>query len=178
MNRNDLYVAYARVIEMCKGTALEEKELQCFRTKLCSGKHDSPANDALLWLWRDTNCKIEVAVAILEDKPVFEGDVLFGTSGTSWTVQQDRLIRNTPSPDAIYFHNIKKWSRWSWQLPEPKRTFKLDGFELSSPLRVLQPGKKRHMLQIHDNAFYFETDDDYLKTCGAIISILSEAKNK
>lgn len=71
MKTNDLYTEYARVIEMCKGTALEDKPWKCVKktspTFMFYSSH--PAFNE--------NEQHEFAVAILEDKPVFIGDELY-----------------------------------------------------------------------------------------------------
>ena len=109
MQQNDLYIKYARVIEMCKGTALESTPWLCV-------KYDGevmfrhPAFDV-------TPKYYEFAIAILEDKPVFVGDTLYHKeTGKKYIVS-----------------SITVFKFLTWQPPKPKRTFMLNGVELPCP---------------------------------------------
>ena len=104
MNQNDLYIEYARVIEMCKGTALESKPWVCVKW---DGEvfDEHPAFDAEPELY-------EFAIAILEDKPVFVGDSLYHPSGAKWIVGDTDDLTGMP-----------------WQPPKPKRRIVLEETE-------------------------------------------------
>ncbi len=173
MNTNDLYIEYARCIEMCKETPLEGEELQCFKTKLCDGNYAFPDNNSQLWLWLDTGCVIEVAVAILENKPLFVGDEVYEKStGRKFTVYN-------MSPCILII--IDK--NYTWQPPAPKRTFELNGVELPCPVpmddyglfiyvAVEGSGKKC------TNRFAFNSEEDARRVFSVLADQLEAAENQ
>ncbi|MCP5244822.1 MAG: hypothetical protein H6937_02180 [Burkholderiales bacterium] len=69
MNTNDLYIEYARVIEMCKWTALENTPWDC--VKLGNQLFDEHPRFCV------HSMEYKFAVAVLEDKTVFVGDVIY-----------------------------------------------------------------------------------------------------
>ena len=104
MNQNDLYIEYARVIEMCKGTALENKPWVCIKNE---GRFvDHPYFDMPPEFY-------EFAVAILEGRPVFPGDILcFKPSGSEYVASKHTTA------SAV--------SDMTWQPPKPKRRIVLE----------------------------------------------------
>lgn len=77
MNQNDLYIEYARVIEMCKGTLLESTPWLGVR----EATGGTGGNEAYIFdehpYFNANPEHYEFAIAILGDKPVFVGDVLY-----------------------------------------------------------------------------------------------------
>jgi len=111
---NELYLEYAKAIEMCKGTRLEECPWQC--VKVTGGvrleEHPFFMNSSHLY---------EFAVAVLEDKPVFIGDTLYSK------------IDGEECPVHVHGGRIKLLTdvlTWS----KKKRTFEINGIELPCPV--------------------------------------------
>ena len=108
----DLHDEYARVIRMCEGTKVAPKV--CWK---CDGiaKGTQPA-------FTSAPSDYTFALAIVYDdvrkidRPVFEGDVLYGANG-------NRIIA---SADVNFDY------KWSWNPPK-KKTFMLNGKELPLP---------------------------------------------
>lgn len=172
MNTNDLYLEYARVIQMCKGTELEYKtwrmaqwrnipngasKWECFTTHPDFGRFDPQT-------------EVRFAVAVLEGKPVWVGDKVF--------------IRNNKYPDVnwklfdYWKNDIATLSKdWTWTPPPPKRTFTLNGVELPCPvdsnLFFTQTG-----FNIDNVPFCFESFDDAIAVKQALTKLLTEARDK
>lgn len=111
MKKTDLYLKYAEVIRMCRGTALEDKPwlmVKCFGL----GFHAHPMFDSNIEGY-------EFAIAVIENRPVFEGDVLFHKQqGIELTVRaSDRVFLNT--------------EEYTWEQPEP--FFRLAGVTMPCP---------------------------------------------
>lgn len=119
MNTNDLYLEYARVIEMCKGTELEDTPWACvrWRWKMSVEWFDFPGHPN----FSETNPSIfrkdvDFAVAVLEGRPVFVGDTIYGKdSGVMQIIQKD---------SAIIWKLTSEY--YTWTPPTPKRTFTRD----------------------------------------------------
>ena len=106
MNQNDLYIEYARVIQMCKGTALENTPWVC--VKIYDGFHSHPQFNRSPELYK-------FAIAILEDKPVFVGDTLYWkTTGEEYIVNSYNKCTSMPL------------GYMTWQPPKPKRRIVLE----------------------------------------------------
>lgn len=106
MNQNDLYIEYARVIKMCNGTALENKPWLCvkFNGTCIFDTHPSFTSNPELY---------EFAVAILEDRPVFPGDILYlKSSGLEYVADK--------------YTTASAVSDMTWQPPKPKRRIVLE----------------------------------------------------
>ena len=145
---NELYLKYAKVIEMCKGTKLESTPWVC--VKYLDGTiKDHP-------LFRNTNERdFKFAIAIVEDKPVFVGGKVF--------------IKDTRYPN-INWENFKHWENgikalskdWTWQ--EPKKKFKLKGYEFPCPKEVSEfwalESLNRIVIIDNNNIFLFDTEED------------------
>lgn len=164
MNTNDLYLEYARVIEMCKGTELEDtpwriiqwrnipngaSKWECFTTHPDFGR-------------LDPQTEVRFSVAVLEGKPVFVGDRIWLKDGHQFAVEDDMYV-DTES--------------MSWTPPTPKRTFTLNGVELPCPIRLNLDSPKIE-LRINDVNFYFSSFDDLEKVSKSITNILTEARDK
>ena len=102
MNQNDLYIEYARIIKMCKGTALENKPWLGVKCKGVVIKRCHPVFTA-------QPDSYEFAVAILEDRPVFVGDTLYHLSGAK------QIVGNTDN-----------LTEMTWQPPKPNRRIVLE----------------------------------------------------
>ena len=152
MNQNDLYIEYARVIEMCKGTALESKPWVCVKW---DGEvfDEHPAFDAEPELY-------EFAIAILEDKPVFVGDSLYHPSGAKW------IVGDTDDLTGM-----------SWQPPKPKRTFELRGVELPCPVDWKE-SSNGDVAVIDGEIFWFKNKMDADLVRDTLSKIFREARDK
>ena len=152
MNQNDLYIEYARVIEMCKGTALESKPWVCVKW---DGEvfDEHPAFDAEPELY-------EFAIAILEDKPVFVGDSLYHPSGAKW------IVGDTDDLTGM-----------SWQPPKPKRTFELRGVELPCPVDW-EESSNGDVAVIDGEIFWFRNKMDADLVRDTLSKIFREARDK
>ena len=110
MNQNDLYLKYAEIIKMCKGTALEDKPWVCVRFN-GSEFYDHPRFDTLAKNY-------QFAVAILEGRPVFVGDTLYWkTTGEEYIVNSYNKCTSMPL------------GYMTWQPPKPKRRIVLEETE-------------------------------------------------
>lgn len=161
---NELYLKYAEVIEMCKGTKLEATPWVC--VKYLDGTiKDHP-------LFRNTNERdFKFAIAVVEDKPVFVGDKVF--------------IKDNRYPN-INWENFKHWENgikalskdWTWQ--EPKKKFKLEEYEFPCPKGIYEfwslPIKTldRYFIIDDNNAFLFDTEEDAKLVKNTLIRIFKE----
>ena len=176
MNTTNLYLKYAEIIKMCEGTALEDKPWKCVKTlvetfALAHNTHPS---------FSKPSSQYEFAVAVLEDKPVFIGDVIYHKN------LFDKQFIVSYSGDAlngenygIDLCNIPTYA--SWQPVVPKRTFKLNGVELPCPLRVVTDynvsiGSTRNGVETIRRFCFTETDQ--AKVFNEIERILEVARDK
>ena len=113
MKKSDLYREYARVIDMCEGAGIDPR--LCWK---CLGVIQSCSP-----LLNATPEEYEFALAIVEGKPVFVGDVLYDSSGfrctiglsdsfawvttnCSWTPPKPKTITVTiPRPDNVTWND-------------------------------------------------------------------------
>ena len=157
MNQNDLYLKYAEIIKMCQGTALEDTPWLGVRFN-GSEFYDHPRFDTLAKNY-------QFAVAILEDRPVFPGDILcFKPSGSEYVASKHTTA------SAV--------SDMTWQPPKPKRTFMLNGVELPCPARG---GESTFLIGTCARAlmgYRFGTHEDRDRVLHEIERILDEAGNK
>ena len=99
MKKSDLYREYARVIDMCEGTGLEQ--FDCMKYMGCIYRdHNGSKNPS----FDRPASEFSFALAIVEGKPVFEGDVLYDSKGNKY---------NIPSGAEWY------WNNYSWTQPKP-----------------------------------------------------------
>ncbi len=113
MKKSDLYREYARALDMCENT--EVREIDCIRwcekPVLESGQfHNWPLE------------KYSFALAIVEDKPVFEGDKMWCILGEPREVTIKELCNGTHlvATDGGIFalSNIEKCLSWNQPKPE------------------------------------------------------------
>lgn len=140
MNTNDLYLEYARVIQMCKGTELEDTPWACvrWRWKMSVEWFDFPGHPN----FSETNPSIfrkdvDFAVAVLEGRPVFVGDRIYAKRPNSGMSNGAEVIRDrTGQIDIVFdtgtafslktFDNSCIEKYFTWTTPHtPKRTFTL-----------------------------------------------------
>ena len=159
MNTNDLYLEYARVIQMCKGTELEDTPWVCVKLdgEALRDDYGHPGLSASIE-------KYEFAVAVLEGKPVWIGDKVF--------------IRNNKYPEV----NWKLFDYWKndiailskdWKWTPPKRTFTLNGVDLPCPVKG-----DGHALSIDNIIFCFNNIEDAELVSKSLINLLTEARDK
>ena len=144
MEKWDLYIEYARVLKMCKGTGVNPGH--CW--KFCGQERfDTP-------VFRDDPKCYEFAVAILKDRPVFVGDKV-------WLKELKIYSRATE-----YDHcGIINDNCCSWD--EPKKTIKLNGVELPMP-----SGSGYTYIMIDGEYYWFNSHSDRFKVVEAIKNLL------
>lgn len=142
---------------MCQGTALEGREWRCVKYK---GKifDEYPS-------FTGTLDGYELALAVVEDKAVFHGDDLYLKDGGAGIFWQVKSLMKTLDPN-----------EWTWQKPEPKRTFLLNDIELPCPLENHK--KSSHFITLMGCHVYFSTYEDYTKVSYAFLSLLDLARDK
>lgn len=156
MNQNDLYIEYARVIEMCKGTALEDTPWLGVRFNE-SEFYDHPRFDTLVENY-------QFAVAILEDKPVFVGDILYlKASGLEYVADK--------------YTTASAVSDMTWQPPKPERTFMLNGVDLPCPVDWKE-SRNGDVAVIDGEIFWFKTRMDADLVRDTLSKIFREARDK
>jgi hypothetical protein len=123
----ELVRKYIAVVDMCKGTALEDTPWKCVSFMRSKGWFNSHPN------FSGESKYYEFAIAIVEDEPVFIGDILFDKNGLNKEdeckvvgIDQRQCLRI----DYSGYTNVP-WSAWkehaTWTKPETKRTFSLNG---------------------------------------------------
>lgn len=122
---------------------------------------------------------VKFAVAIVEGSPVFVGDTVYDKLlSYPLTVENgDSLIYGT----CLRFNELD-WDKISWNPPKKPRTFTLNGVELPCPVepKKVRDGSEVHELTMseHNPPFWFLSKQDRNSVRAAIISILSEARDK
>ena len=156
MNQNDLYLKYAEIIKMCQGTALEDTPWLGVRF------NGSEFNGHPRF---DTRAKnYQFAIAVLEDKPVFPGDILcFKPSGSEYVASKHTTA------SAV--------SDMTWQPPKPKRTFMLNGVELPCPVDW-QESSNGDVAVIDGQVFWFKNKIDADLVHDTLSKIFREARDK
>lgn len=152
MNQNDLYIEYARIIKMCKGTALEDTPWLGVRFN-GSEFYDHPRFDTLVENY-------QFAIAILEGRPVFVGDSLYHPSGAKW------IVGDTDDLTGM-----------SWQPPKPKRMFTLNGVELPCPVDWRE-SSNGDVAVIDGEIFWFKNKMDADLVRDTLSKIFKEARDK
>lgn len=156
MNQNDLYLKYAEIIKMCQGTALEDKPWLGVRFN-GSEFYDHPRFDALVENY-------QFAVAILEDRLVFPGDILYlKVSGLEYVASKHTTA------SAV--------SGMTWQPPKPKRTFMLNGVELPCPVDWKE-SSNGDVAVIDGEIFWFKNKMDADLVRDTLSKIFREARDK
>lgn len=105
----------------------------------------------------------ELAVAILEGKPVFIGDTVYHKQSGI-----ERIVNTSELSDDFE-------DNFTWQQPKPKRTFMLNDVELPCPM---WHSVMAHPLNISGRVFYFKSPQDRNDVFNAILNVLIEARNK
>lgn len=160
---NELYLKYAEVIKMCKGTKLEATPWVCIKWNGV-GFVGHP-------IFVYPSEEYEFSLAIVEDKPVFFGDDIF--------------IKDNKYP-YVNWENFKHWENgikalskdWTWQ--EPKKKFKLEEYEFPCPKGIYEfwslPIKTldRYFIIDDNNAFLFDTEEDAKLVKNTLIRIFRE----
>ena len=187
MNTNDIYLEYARVIKMCKGTELADTPCMCVRWKWKGSDK---------WFYFDPftrhpnlnkfniNQDVDFAVVVLEGKPVFVGDRIYAKSPNSGMcgggiiiIDNDGIrieFENKTSFHIEIFSNAPIDQYFTWQPSTPKRTFTLNGMELPCPNK----NGIGHGLSIDDTFFTFDNLDDAVIVSESFLKLLTEARDK
>ena len=114
--RSDLFREYARVMDMCEGTNVSVNK--CIKDKGKIG---------VINLNIDYFNDYEFALVIIEDRPVFKGDVLWTKDSQQITVESgtnDNKIWG--SDDRLFTCDFLSWK-------EPKRTITINGKGFHAP---------------------------------------------
>lgn len=149
MKKSDLYREWARVLDMCEGTVV--KPWSCVRRKTdeyTSTFYATPDFDDIEGDW-------SFAVAILEGKPVFVGDIVYHKSGGSKHIVAFR-------PDSL--------DGYSWN--PLKKTFMLNGEELPCP--TTKQGGEVMVIKVGAQEFHtmFESSKDANNVMTAFYNLL------
>lgn len=151
MKRSDLYRKWARVLDMCDGT-------------------DVSPNICVKYAGDNSDCEIrftshpdnyEFAVAILEGKPVFAGDMVWGKKVERYLKTSDLSSQYTINDNCCSWHEPKK------------KTFVLNSVELPSPVSNSN-GVRLDFLGVD---YFFETVEDRNKVAAAIADLLDGKSN-
>lgn len=128
MNQAELHENYARCIRMCEGT--EVNPLKCVRDGGLSN---------FTYFAEIFGCppeRVAFAIAIIENRPVFAGDVLFHADGRKFIANLDGRLwweghAHTPLTQKPTIYRADQGKSFSWN-PKPK-TFTLNGQQLLLP---------------------------------------------
>lgn len=152
MKKSDLHREWARVMDMCEGTNINP--WQCVRQPRTKELHRTDRMPDFSMRPED----YEFAVAILKDKPVFPGDLIY------------HKIENMPYK-VRWCDGLINDNDWSWNAT--KKTFMINGEELPCPSKhgefVL------HIQGFKDNIWYFKNQSDIKEVENAIIKLLKES---
>lgn len=157
--RRDLNLEYwGRIHNMCdaynKQHGTNIKPQQCI--KVDGGKWNVSQHPFF-----DTDpSEYSLAVAIIENKPVFYGDDIY--------FKQDGA-RVTVVPGSTINHKA-----WTLTPPKKKRTFELNGQQLPCPTDIFDD----FMLDVFGEYFCFKSVDDINKVKKAILDVLKNARAK
>jgi len=177
MNTNHLYLEYARVIKMCEGTKLEGNPWVCVKIG------DSTPNDNRTHpLFNHKPETYKFAVAVLEGKPVFVGDVIYDKLDEG---ARKIVVCGSNEYGLIINNSVMEWRSWresaSWTPPTPKRTFTLNGVDLPCPVRdegddhVYEAGIS---LCGYGMSFFFASQNDADQLFSYLKNLLTEARDK
>ena len=154
--QRDLNLEYwGRVHDMCDaynkqhGTNIDIK--QC--VKYCGNSWESINHPVF------DSPNYDLAVAIIEDKPVFVGDKIYHKS-----MKHSVTIIEGAFYDCRY---------WTLTPPKPQRTFELNGKQLPCPSK-----DDNYPLEILGEFYYFESREDRNKVAKAINYLLDNARDK
>jgi hypothetical protein len=121
MKKSDLHREFARVLDMCDGMSISP--FDCVKYFGTRGLPLDFVNDPHHY---------QFALAIVEGKPVFEGDELYVTDAPNRKVKvKEAAICSVSMTDGSFWAPDQIKQRLSWN--PPKRTFLLNGEELPLP---------------------------------------------
>jgi len=103
--------------------------------------------------------RYDLAVAIIEDKPVFVGDKIYHKA-------QKHCV---PILEGTFYDP----RYWTLTPPKPKRTFELNGKQLPCPSK-----DDNYPLEILGEFYYFESIEDRIKVAKAINDLLVNVRDK
>lgn len=135
--RSDLFREYARVIDLCEGTKVNSFE--CAKYKSNTHGYHLNFNEG------DIN-NYNFALDIVEDKPVFAGDVLYGIcSGIKYTLNDAGVYK--PSLDGAFSFHVENGETppLTWTKPD----------EFAHILKAQSEGKR---IVFFDGAKWVDTD--------------------
>lgn len=171
MNTNDLYLEYARVIQMCKGTELEGTPWVCVKLNGENNffkNHPDFTHAYMEW---------EFAVAVLEGRPVWVGDAVYLVLSNHTKSIISSYKDMSVFIDGAYFPSRELGKYFSLNPPKPKRTFTLNGVDLPCPIpNTVKRAKPR--VVINNVSFFFDLFGDAKKVRDEIINLLTEARDK
>jgi len=150
---------WGRVHDMCdaynKQHGTNIKPQQCVKHcgDICTFKNVHPMFDGQ---------KYDLAVAIIEDTPVFVWDKIYHKA-------QKHCV---PILEGAFYHP----SYWTLTPPKEKRTFNLNGQQLPCPSN--NEFCKTHSIDILGQYYYFDYMEDRNKVARAIIDLLDNARDK
>lgn len=193
MNTNDLYLEYARVIQMCKGTELEHETGKCVRWKWKSTdkwfyiEHQGHPNFNGFTI---TMVDVDFAVAVLEGRPVFINDRIYAQS-PNYDMLDGAIVTRTAHGNLVaqfddgkqikiygFDNGLETYFTWEPPAPPtPKRTFTLNGLELPCPKPKFKQGTD-WTFDISGYLFGFDTKEECDLVYQAIIKLLTEARDK
>lgn len=154
--QRDLNLEYwGRIHDMCdaynKQHGTNIKPQQCVRLNGRLWEHDHPVFDGR---------KYDLAVAIIEDTPVFVGDKIYHKS-----MKHSVTIIEGAFYDCRY---------WTLTPPKPQRTFELNGRQLPCPSNETD----NYRIDLLGEYYCFDSIDDRNKVAKALMNLLDDARDK
>ena len=155
--RSDLFREYARVMDMCEGTKVSPRECLKWQGEIC--RSIPTLNDDIH--------TYDFALAIIEDRPVFSGDVLWTKDG------EKRTITGLSAPYLNHNMGICRIDYLTWQ--EQKRTITINGKEYPAPIATVKPDKEKieFSFDVGSCAYYFKSLADRDMCLLAITDLLN-----
>ena len=130
---NDLIIRYAELIQLCKGTKFQACPWRGVGILLTDGTKGSFDEHPR---FNGVRNKYSFAVAILEDKPVWEDSVLYNQKGDSYKRKQhtNEFWGNNDTDRWSFEWITKGASELTWKPSKPKRTITIqDTGEIRQP---------------------------------------------
>lgn len=181
-----LYLEYARVIEMCRGTELENTPWKCVRNKIGEGFYEGFDDHPSFIISPE---KYEFALNILKNKAVFVGSVLYDPRTlASYDVNERGYA--VCREDGTTFGNMLSLLTWDKPDLNQKRTFTLHGGgmlsgyqygDLPCPVDLSKIDSDRfnsgdyYPLLVGRRRYYFECKDDAQKVFNALTELLGNS---
>lgn len=177
--KEELYLEYARCINMCKGE--DVRSWECVRLIAESKFSKHP-------IFNSEPEDYKFAIFILDGKPVFPGDILYLKSdirkcevciGGYYRIENDMLPDLFVSEDwNRYMHGVK--CELSWNPPVQKKAFTVNGIELPCPIN--NGPIVNNILTIrsskYSSCFEFQCDDDADSFALELIKIIRTASEE